>query len=172
MTTWKWEPAAGPDVPQIKNIAESMFQNEIEGIWVPDPIAYMRNITTAVVNQYYTPGSELILVAKCNNSGDLLAYLWVQRGKKAPWSDEEMAMVQMVHVDLALGLRARIQLIREMISAWETWCENFGIGIVCSTTMRGDQSGFLKIHEKCGYVVRGSYAYKRLSTTPAGLPIP
>lgn len=170
MTTWTWEPADGTDVPAIKNIAESMFQNEVEGIWTPDPIAYMRNITTAVVNQYYTPGSELILVARTELG--LVGYLWVKRGQKAPWSDEEMAMVQMVHVDLTLNLRDRIRLITEMIAHWETWCQNFGIGIVCSTTMRGDQGGFLKIHEKCGYVVRGSYAYKRLSTTPAGLPIP
>ena len=162
MITWTWEPATGIDVPAIKDIAESMFQNEIDGIWVADPIAYMRNITGAVVNQYYTPGSELILVARDDLSHAILGYLWVKRGQKAPWSDEETAMVQMVHVDLGLGARQRVKLITEMIGAWETWCANFGIGIVCSTTMRDDQAGFLKIHARCGYVVRGSYAYKRL----------
>lgn len=162
MTTWHWEPATGTDVPQIKDMAESMFQTEIDGIWVADPVAYMRNITTAVVNQYYSPGSELILVARLEHN--IVGYLWVKRGQKAPWSDEEMAMVQMVHVDLSLGVRQRMKLILEMISAWETWCENFGVNIVCSTTMRGDQAGFLKIHQRCGYVIRGSYAYKRLST--------
>lgn len=170
MTKWTWAPAVGTDVPQIKDIAESWFQREIEGIWVPDPIAYMRNITQAVVNQYYSPGSELILVAKIDES--IVGYLWVRRNQKSPWSDEEQAVVQMVHVDLALSARDRVQLIREMISAWETWCENFGIGIVCSTTMRGDQTAFLRLHERCGYVIRGSYAYKRLNTTPTGLPIP
>jgi hypothetical protein len=164
MTTWTWEAATGTDVPAIKDIAESMFQNEIEGIWVPDPIAYMRNITTAVVNQYYSPGSELILVARDDLSAAILGYVWVKRNNRSPWSDEEQAVVQMVHVDLTLSVRDRIRLITEMIANWETWCGNFGIGIVCSTTMRGDQAGFLRLHEKCGYVIRGSYAYKRLAS--------
>lgn len=169
---WTWAPATGMDVVGIKDIAESMFQTEIEGIFQPDPIAYMRNITQAVVNQYYSPGSELILVAKTQQNDQIVAYLWVKRNQRAPWSDEEMAMVQMVHVDLSLGSKDRIRLVREMIAAWETWCENFGVKIVCSTTMRRDQSAFLRIHQQCGYDVRGSYCYKRLSTAQTGLPIP
>jgi hypothetical protein len=31
--------------------------------------------------------------------------------------------------------------------------------------MRADQGGFLRLHERLGYTVRGSYAYKRLNTT-------
>jgi len=159
---WTWAAATGMDVPAIKDIAESWFQREIETIFRPDPIAYMRNITTAVVNQYYSPGSELILVARTDQN--IVGYLWVKRNQRAPWSDEEMAMVQMVHVDMTLTARDRVRMIREMISAWESWCENFGVGIVCSTTMRGDQGAFLRIHQQCGYDVRGSYCYKRLGT--------
>lgn len=159
---WTWQPAAGPDVPAIKDIAVNYFECEVQGIWIPDHIAYMRNITQAIVNQFYTPGSELILVAKDVNDV-IVGYMWVRRGQRSPWSDEEMAMVQMVHVDMRLSLRRRIQLISEMIANWETWCLNFGIPIVCSTTMRDDQAGFLRIHQHCGYVIRGSYAYKRLS---------
>jgi len=33
--------------------------------------------------------------------------------------------------------------------------------------MRKDQDGFLKLHKKAGYDVRGSYAYKKVSTTQA-----
>lgn len=172
MITWTWEPAAGPDVPAIKDIAESMFQNEIDGIWVADPIAYMRNITQAIVNQYYSPGSELILVARNCATAAIVGYVWVKRNNRSPWSDQEQAVVQMVHVDLSLGLRARIQLITEMIHNWEAWCIQYNIPIVCSTTMRDDQQGFLKIHQRCGYVIRGSYAYKKLGTTQTGLPIP
>jgi len=29
--------------------------------------------------------------------------------------------------------------------------------------MRNDQQGFLKLHQRNGYDVRGSYAYKKLS---------
>jgi hypothetical protein len=38
--------------------------------------------------------------------------------------------------------------------------------------MRNDQTGFLKLHAKAGYDIRGSYAYKKLSTEQTGLPIP
>lgn len=165
---WTWQPAVGTDVPEIKDIASVYFECEVEGIWIPDPIAYMRNITQAVVNQYYSPGTELILVARHVDTGALVAYLWVKRYQRAPWSDEEMAVVQMVHVDMTLSQRRRIQLVSEMIANWETWCHNFGIPIVCSTTMRGDQAGFLRIHQHCGYTIRGSYAYKRLEADMAG----
>lgn len=157
---WNWTPAVGTDVIAIKDMAESMFQTEINGIWIADPVAYMRNITQAIVNQYYSPGSELILVAKVDES--IIGYVWVKRNQRSPWSDEETAVVQMVHVDLNLSARQRVRLIAEMIQHWETWAQKNGIPVVCSTTMRGDQTGFLKLHERCGYDVRGSYAYKRL----------
>ena len=37
------------------------------------------------------------------------------------------------------------------------------IYIICSTTMRHDQAGFLHMHERAGYSVRGSVCYKRLN---------
>ena len=160
MNNWLWHPAAGTDVPQIKHIAECWFQSEIEGIWIPDPIAYMRNITQAVVNQYYSPGSELIRVAKIDD--DIVGYVWVKRGQRAPWSDEEMAVVQMVHVDMNLSGRQRIALIKDMIMQWEIWAVEYGIPVICSTTMRGDQGAFLRLHAHQNYHVRGSYAYKRI----------
>lgn len=168
---WTWHLADGMSVPQIKDIAQVWFQQEIETIFTPDPIAYMRNITTAIVNQYYSPGSELLQVAKDHND-EIIAYVWVKRNQRAPWSDEEMAVVQMVHVDMTLGMRDRIALIKEMIMLWEIWCWQYDIPIVCSTTMRSDQSAFLRMHSHMGYDVRGSYAYKRVGTSQAGLPIP
>ena len=148
-------------MPAIKDIAESWFQCEIQHIFTPDPIAYMRNVTQAVVNQYYAPGSELIQVAK-DPQGKILGYVWARRGQRAMWSDDEMAVIQMVHVDLSLSARQRVALIREMIQLWEIWAVTYHIPVVCSTTMRGDQSGFLRLHTQAGYDVRGSYAYKRM----------
>ncbi len=49
-----------------------------------------------------------------------------------------------------------------MFTLWENFARLAGTPIVCSTTMRRDQDGFLKLHAKNGYDVRGSYAYKRL----------
>ena len=146
----------------IMQIAQTHFQNEIDDIFVPDPVAYSRNVATAVVNQFYTPGSELLTVAKNNDSGVILAYLWTIRNQRAPWSDEEMSMTRMIHVDMHLGQRTRVRLVQDMIDIQEAWCRAYGIGIVCSTTMRHEQAGFLELHRRAGYSVRGSYCYRRL----------
>jgi hypothetical protein len=159
---YTWHPAAGTDIPHIVAIAETHFQTEIDDIFTPDPIAYSRNVATAVVNQFYTPGSELIVVAKSADTHTILAYLWTIRNQRAPWSDEEMSMTRMIHVDMHLGQRTRVALVKDMIDIQEAWCRAYGISIVCSTTMRHEQAGFLELHRRAGYSVRGSYCYRRL----------
>jgi len=159
---YTWLPAAGGDIVPIMQIAQTHFQNEIDDIFVPDPVAYSRNVATAVVNQFYTPGSELLTVAKSQDTNVILAYLWTIRNQRAPWSDEEMSMTRMIHVDMTLSQRTRVRLVQDMIDIQEAWCRAYGIGIVCSTTMRHEQAGFLELHRRAGYSVRGSYCYRRL----------
>ena len=157
---YTWRRATGQDVAAIVQMAERDFQTEIDTVFRADPIAYARNVTIAVVQQFYLPNQELLMV--CHNQHDqLLAYVWVVR-ETAPWSDEVMAATRMVHVDLSLPTRTRIRLVQEMIGFWEVWAQESSIRIVCSTTMRRDTAGFLRIHAAAGYDVRGSIAYKRL----------
>jgi hypothetical protein len=158
---WTWRRATGQDVADIVTMAERDFQTEIDGVFRADPVAYARNVTTAVVQQFYIPHQELLMVAR-NQHDQLLAYVWVVR-ETAPWSDEVMAATRMVHVDLALSTRHRIRLVQQMIGLWEVWARESGIAIVCSTTMRRDTAGFLRIHSAAGYDVRGSIAYRRLA---------
>jgi hypothetical protein len=141
-------------------MAQQDFESEIDLIFQPDPVAYARNITQAVVTQFYQPTQCLLLVAY-NPDNQLMAYTWA-RPESAPWSDDRMATVQMAHVAMNLGARDRIRLVQEMIGFWEVWAQESGIAIVCSVTMRRDTSGFLRIHAARGYDVRGSIAYKRL----------
>lgn len=164
---WQWYPTSGLDVPDIVGMAQSHFETEIDLIFEPDPVAYARNLTLATVRQFYGPQVELLRVARENNTNRLLAYTWAIRGDRAPWSDDEMVTVRMAHVDLDLPVRQRLRLVTGMIVLWETWARECSVPIVCSTTMRRDTAGFLEIHRKLGYDVRGSYAYKRLSTTQA-----
>ncbi len=159
--TCTWRPATGQDVTDIVHMAVSGFESEVDTIFQPDHVAYARNVTQAIVAQFYNPHAELLLVAR-NESGLLLAYTWVIR-ETAPWSDEVMAAVRMAHVDLSLPVRERIKLVNQMMGFWETWAIESGIGIICSTTMRRDTAGFLRLHQRRGYDVRGSVAYKRLS---------
>jgi hypothetical protein len=157
---WQWQPAHGQDVTDIVTMAVSGFESEVDGIFCPDHTAYARNVTQAIVTQFYNPHAELLLVAR-NTLGALVAYVWVIR-ETAPWSDEVMAAVRMAHVDLALSAGKRIRLIEQMIGFWEVWAQESGIPIICSTTMRRDTQGFLRLHQRRGYDVRGSIAYKRL----------
>lgn len=160
---WTWESTSGLDVQPIVDMAVAHFQTEIDRVFTPEPIVYARNLTLATVNQFYNPRSELLKVAKEQETGRLLAYTWAIRGERTPWSDDEMICAKMAHVDLALPTRQRLRLVTGMILLWETWARECSVPVVCSTTMRRDQEGFLSIHRKLGYDVRGSYAYKRLT---------
>lgn len=160
MNKWTWRPATGMDVAQIVKIAQDFFESEIDAIFTPDPVAYSRNLTLAVVNSFYLPTTEMVRV--CDSDQGIIAYVWAHRST-APWSDDPMCAVRMVHVDMTLPARDRIRLIGEMIEQWEVWALQSQIPVICSTTMRGDQQGFLRIHQRCGYDVRGSFAYKRLT---------
>lgn len=159
--SWTWQPATGTDVRDIVNMAVAYFQNEIDSIFTPDPLAYERNLMQAVVTQFYTRGAEMLQVARCSATNRLLGYVWAHRSL-APWSDDPMCAVRMVHVDMTLSARDRFRMVVEMIMLWETWCIENAIPVVCSTSVRGDQEGFMRVHQRMGYTVRGSYAYKRL----------
>ena len=164
---WTWQPTTGLDVSAIVQMAQTHFESEIDSIFRPDPIAYARNLTLATVAQFYNPQSELLQVARCSDTGQILAYVWAIRNQRSPWSDDEMICVRMAHVDLTLPVRQRLRLVTGMIALWETWAAGCGVSVICSTTMRREQEGFLNIHRRLGYDVRGSYAYKRLNTTQA-----
>lgn len=158
---YTWRPAGGADVPDIVTMAQRHFEQEIDQVFTPDPIAYSRNVTLAVVQQFYAPMTQLVSVARTPHD-QLIAYTWAERNQRAPWSDDEMIVIKMAHVDLMLSARLRVRLVNDMMDLWEAWARTTGVGIICSTTMRGDQAAFLRIHARRGYDVRGSYAYKKL----------
>ena len=160
MTNFKWFPANGLDVDSIVKMAQDHFESEIDLIFTPDPIAYARNITLAIVNQFYLPTTSIVSI--CKQDHKLLAYTWASSDERAPWSDDKMIVVRMAHVNLNLSAKDRIKLVQDMFTIWENFAIMAQVPIICSTTMRKDQSAFLKLHEKAGYDVRGSYAYKKL----------
>lgn len=166
MTPYTWKPASGSDVQDIVNLAQQHFEAEIDQIFRPDPVAYSRNITFAIVNQFYLPTTELVAVCR-NANNQLIAYTWARANERAAWSDDSMIVVRMAHVDLAQSSRQRIQLIIDMMQLWENFARASQTPIICSTTMRNDQIAFLRLHERQGYDVRGSYCYKKIDTTQA-----
>lgn len=160
-----WRPANGDDVTDIVKMAQTHFEGEIDKFFTPDPVAYSRNVTLAVVNQFYLPNAEMLAVCRHNEDLRLLAYVWAKNHERSPWSDDDMVVVRMAHLDLTLPNKTRYILVKDMICLWEKFAYYAGTPVVCSTTMREDRSGFLRLHERMGYTVRGSYAYKRLNLT-------
>jgi hypothetical protein len=161
MTEYTWTLAGATDIDDIVAMSVKHFQCEIDTIFNPEPITLARNLTMSVVSQYYRPGSELLAIAR-NAEGKLLAYTWAFSNDRASWSDDPMVSVRMVHVDLELSPRVRIQLIKDMMDHWERFANYAGNDIICSTSVRHSQDAFLKLHARNGYSVRGSYAYKKL----------
>lgn len=158
---WTWHRAGGQDITPIMLLAKHHFESEADAVFSIDELEYSRNVGMAVVTQFYNPFTELLMVAR--DQDRIVAYMWARRGERAVWSTDEMVSIRIAHVDLSLPVRDRVQLVREMIELWETWARECGIAVVCSTTMRRSQDGFLKIHARLGYDVRGSIAYKRLT---------
>lgn len=159
---YSWRLSEIADTNDIVAMAQQHFEGEIDSIFTPEVPTMLRNVTFAIMNQIYYPGSEMITVCREEGSNRLLAYTWAKSNDRACWSDDNMICVRMAHVDLALPARLRVRLVRDMMSHWERLAAYSGNNIICSTTMRHEQDGFLKLHERNGYSVRGSYAYKKL----------
>lgn len=159
---YTWRPANGLDVKPIVDMAVEHFLIETDGIFTPEPVIYQRNLTLAVINQFYGPLTQLVSVCVDENN-KLLAYTWATRGERAVWSDDEMVSVRIAHLDMSLSSRTRITLVKDMLTLWEDWARLCDVKVVCSSTMRRDQTAFLKLHERQGYILRGSYAYKKLN---------
>lgn len=157
-----WTRADLTDVTAITELAQRHFAQEVDMIFTIEPRVFAYNLSLNIVNQMFDPYSALVLACK-NDQGQVVAYTWATRNERAVWSSEEMVAVRMAHVGLDLSTRDRVRLIQEMMGFWEVWAVECSIPVVCSTTMRQDQAGFLKLHTRAGYSVRGSIAYKRLN---------
>ena len=158
---WTWQRALGQDVPDIVALTQTYFEGEADTIFRTDPIVYSHNVTRAVVDQFYDPATSMIWIARADTG--VVAMVWCERGQRAVWSRDEMVAVKIIHVDMTLSVRTRVRLCDDMITLAENWAQSIQVPIICSTTMRGDQEGFLRLHERRGYDRRGSICYRRLT---------
>lgn len=144
------------------DLTRHWFRSEATTIWTIDEAWFGLNITRDIASQFWNPGSTFVAVARSSIDQGLLGYVWAERGQKTVWSSEEMVAVKIVHINLDLAARDRVRMVNEMIDIWELWAQSIGVKIVCSSTMRGEQDGFLRIHQRRGYDCRGSICYRRL----------
>lgn len=165
------------DVDDIVEMADSIYGVEADGIVKRDRNVFRKNVTMTSTLQLFDRGREFLAV--CRESQDykkvvvdgfvdhvctdpkLLGYCWYDRGGYTTYSNEEISNAKFHHVDLSLPVKQRVRIINQMIDQHILWCRDWGIPIICSTSIRGEHDGFMKIHKKRGFTVNGSYAWIR-----------
>ena len=73
-----------------------------------------------------------------------------------------MAVAEFLHVALDQTPRTKVTLCAQALLQWIDACERCEIPVLCSTTIREDQQAFIKLHQRMGFKIRGSFAYKRI----------
>ena len=160
---WQWLQATPQDVPDIVKLVDTNYSQEIEDvIFTKNPTRLHYHLHRAILNQQYGLNTQNISIARDKKTQKLLAWAWIERGKYTVYSDEEMAVAEFAHVDLTLSVRTRMTLIAQTLEIWICWCELHGIPVLCSTSIRDNQQGFMRLHEQFGFVVRGSFAYRKV----------
>jgi hypothetical protein len=160
--TWTWNCAAMTDVEDITDMVRGHFKREVDSVFKTDEPLFKKNLSTGIFEQAYNPLSQQIIVARNNATNELMSWAWIVRGVYTVYSADEIADARFAHVDLNLPVRTRITLLAQILQQWELWCRCGMIPIVSSSTVRDDQSVFLRLHKQAGYSVRGSITYKRL----------
>jgi len=159
---WQWSPAQHTDVEGILDLVAANYQLEIDGILKPNRPRMAYHIHRELLKQTFEPNQVLITVAKDKTTGKVIAWAWLERGKYTVYAVEELATAEFAHVDLTLSLRQRITLVAQTLEQWIFWCKCWNIPVLTSSSIRADQTAFMRLHEQFGFVVRGSIAYKKI----------
>lgn len=161
--SWLWSKATPMDVPAIVKLVDTNYSTEIDGvIFKKNPTRLNYHLQKAILDMSYGLSTNNITVARDQTTQQVIAWAWIERGKYTVYADEEMAVAEFAHCDLALPLRTRMTLTAQTLEQWICWCEINKIPVLCSTSIREDQTGFMKLHDQFGFVRRGSFAYRKI----------
>ena len=159
------------DVEDIVELSDSAYGHEADGILKRDRNVFRHRLTVASTEQLFNKGREFIAVCRdtplvtlddgMTNQPRLLGFCWFDRGGYTTYSNEEISNAKFHHLDLSLPIRTRVRLVNEMIDQHILWAHTWNIPIICSTSIRAEHDGFMKIHKKRGFTVNGSYAWIR-----------
>jgi hypothetical protein len=164
-STWLWRQATFADIPALVEMAQQQFQTEIDEIFRPEPEVYAYNLALAITHQIYNAAHEQLVVAVDRTNNNLLAYAWIGRGTRTPYSSDEMAEAKIAHVDLTLPTRTRLQLVAQTLQHWINWTKALDIPVLVSTSIRSEQTAFMRLHTELGFKVRGSIGYLKIKET-------
>ena len=161
--TWIWRLADFADVDNIVALAEQFYQPEIESILTPTPELLAFNLRKGILNQTYDLSQEQIIVAVDKTTAQLTAWAWCQRGIYMPYAPEEVAEAAFAHVRLDMSTRLRVTITAQIIQQWILWCHLWRIPVLVSSSIRQEQTAFMRLHEQFGFSTAGSLAYKRIN---------
>lgn len=160
---YHWRPAVGDDINSIVSISYNNHKDELNELFTVDPVLYSKYITHAVIDQIYEPKTTLLSVAVDSNN-DILGYTWAHVSNRNYWSTDPLLVCDMAQVNLTLPIRLRIKLIKDIFNLWDEYAKLVGVKLICSNSILDNQSAFLELHRRHGFTVKGSYAYKKVST--------
>ena len=155
------------DVDDIVEMADGIFGTEADGILTRDRNVFRKNVTVASTVQLFDKGREFLAV--CRDSEKLLGYCWFDRGGYTTYANEEISNAKFHHVDLSLPAKTRVKMLNQMIDQHILWAYTWGIPVICSTSIRAEHNGFMRIHQKRGFQTNGSYAWVRTENAIKGL---
>lgn len=159
---WTWRPAIHTDVEAILDLVDQNYSQEIQGIFTPNRTRMAYHLHDAILDQSYRLNKGNLTVAEDKATKQIIAWAWIVRGRYQVYADEEMAVAEFAHVDLALSARTKLTLVAQMLEQWIAWAHLHNIPVLSSTSIREDQAGFMRLHDQFGFTRRGSFAYKRI----------
>ena len=148
------------DVEYIVELGQKMLALETGCPLKTDPQVFRHHVTISAANQHFDKYKEFLAVAK-EDPYSILGYCWFDRGGYTTYSRDEICNAKFHHVDMDLPVKTRVRLINEMIDQQILWAAFCKIPVICSTSIRGDYTGFMKMHRKRGFSIHGSYGWIR-----------
>ena len=144
------------DVDRVIGTFRGQYEGE-SGVLGYDEGFIRKNMTVCATVQMFDKGKEYF--AYLEGVDKLLGFCWFDRGGYATYSTKEISHSKFHFIDLTLPIKQRIKILNAMIDQHLLWADTWGIPVVCSTSIRKDFEGFMRVHEKRGFTVNGSYAW-------------
>lgn len=145
---------------QVTAVTEFMslnYEHEMAGLLEIDKRRHYFYLTQDAFAQHASP-SSCLLMAKIID-GAIVGVLWVSRNEYATYSNTEMASIRFIHILPTLSARQKITLVREALMLSALWSAMCNIKVLVSSTITNTQQAFLKIHDRMGFILRGSICY-------------
>ena len=156
-----WRPAQLSDIAEMVQLSQRCYELEVDNLLTPDPARLAARLAHAIIDRDHNPATEVVQIVR-DQEDRLVAWSWMGRGTGTDYCREECAEAHVLHLDLNLAARTRVQLILNILDQWIAWCEILEIPVLVSTSIRQDYEAFMRLHERKGFQVRGSHAFKRI----------